>query len=60
MNINEEMKLHKWAQDLAEQQSSGLSQCPVVQDERHLNIPGTFEPPVRMNTVAEKKKQNKK
>lgn len=26
MNINEEMKLHKWAQDMAEQQSSGLSQ----------------------------------
>lgn len=26
MNINEEMKLHKWAQDFAEQQSSGLSQ----------------------------------
>ena len=26
MNINEEMKLHKWAQDMAEQKSSGLSQ----------------------------------
>ena len=26
MNINEEMKLHKWAQDMSEQQSSGLSQ----------------------------------
>lgn len=26
MHINEEMKLHKWAQDMAEQQSSGLSQ----------------------------------
>ena len=26
MNINEEMKLHKWAQDMAEQNSSGLSQ----------------------------------
>ncbi|MGN0323947.1 MAG: IS66 family insertion sequence element accessory protein TnpA [Oliverpabstia sp.] len=26
MNINEEMKLHKWAQDMAEQQNSGLSQ----------------------------------
>ena len=26
MNINEEIKLHKWAQDMAEQQSSGLSQ----------------------------------
>lgn len=26
MNINEKMKLHKWAQDMAEQQSSGLSQ----------------------------------
>ena len=26
MNINEEMKLHKWAQDMAEQQGSGLSQ----------------------------------
>ena len=27
MNINEEMKLHKWAQDMAEQQNSGLSQA---------------------------------
>lgn len=27
MNINEEMKLHKWAQDMAEQQSGGLSQA---------------------------------
>lgn len=26
MNINEEMKLHKWARDMAEQKSSGLSQ----------------------------------
>ena len=26
MNINEKMKLHKWAQDMAEQKSSGLSQ----------------------------------
>ena len=26
MNINEEMKLHKWASDMAEQKSSGLSQ----------------------------------
>ena len=26
MNINEEMKLHKWAQDMADQKSSGLSQ----------------------------------
>lgn len=26
MNINEEMKLHKWAQDMTEQQNSGLSQ----------------------------------
>lgn len=26
MNINEEMKLHKWVQDMAEQQNSGLSQ----------------------------------
>ena len=26
MNINEEMKLHKWAGDMAEQKSSGLSQ----------------------------------
>lgn len=26
MNINEEIKLHKWAQDMAEQKSSGLSQ----------------------------------
>lgn len=26
MNINEEMKLHKWAQDMAEHQNSGLSQ----------------------------------
>lgn len=25
MNINEEMKLHKWAQDMADQKSSGLS-----------------------------------
>ena len=27
MNLNEEMKLHKWAQDMAEQQNSGLSQA---------------------------------
>lgn len=26
MNINEEMKLNKWARDMAEQKSSGLSQ----------------------------------
>lgn len=26
MNINEEIKLHKWTQDMAEQNSSGLSQ----------------------------------
>lgn len=26
MNINEEIKLHKWAQDMADQKSSGLSQ----------------------------------
>lgn len=26
MNVNEKMKLHKWAQDMAEQQSSVLSQ----------------------------------
>ena len=26
MNINEEMKLHKWAQDMTDQKSSGLSQ----------------------------------
>lgn len=26
MNIHEEMKLHKWAQDMAEQKASGLSQ----------------------------------
>lgn len=26
MNINEEMKLHKWAQDMADQKTSGLSQ----------------------------------
>ncbi len=26
MNINEEMKPHKWAQDMADQKSSGLSQ----------------------------------
>lgn len=26
MNVNEEMKLHKWAQDIAEQKNSGLSQ----------------------------------
>ncbi len=26
MNMNEEMKLHQWAQDMAEQKTSGLSQ----------------------------------
>lgn len=26
MNVNKEMKLHKWAQDMVEQQNSGLSQ----------------------------------
>lgn len=40
MNINEEMKLHKWSQDMVEQQASGLSQkqwCKIK------GIPATTE-----------------
>ena len=43
MNINEEMKLHKWAQDMTDQKSSGLSQKEWCS----MNIPESFEPPVR-------------
>ena len=41
MNINEKMKLHKWAQYIAEQQSSGLSQtqwCKMKGTSNHIPI----------------------
>ncbi len=57
MNINEEMKLHKWAQDMAEQQGSGLSQ---IQWCRMKGIPKTtFQYRCRKVRLAMKEKLRK-
>ena len=48
MNINEEMKLHKWAQDMTDQKSSGLSQKEWCSMKGIVNeYYSAAEPPVR-------------